>query len=67
MEQIIIEIGGTISTTFPFYVEVRDENGLLFHKSMKGYASALFFSSDLEWLLNNMGYTVIKADEVPPL
>lgn len=67
MEQIIIEIGGTISTTFPFYVEVRDENGLLFHKLMEDYGSTLAFSDDLEWLLNNMGYAVIKVDEVLPL
>lgn len=67
MEQIIIEIGGTINTTFPFYVEVRDENGVSLHKLMKGYVGALTFSDDLEWLLNNMGYMVIKVDEVPPL
>lgn len=67
MEQVIIEIGGAVDITFPFYVEVRSENGVMLHKLMSGYGSALVFSDDLEWLLNNMGYTVIKVDEVSSL
>lgn len=67
MEQIIIEIGGTVDTTFPFYVEVRNENGVLLYKLQKGYVGALSFADSIEWLLSEMCYEVIRVDSVPPL
>lgn len=67
MEQIIIEVGGTVDPTFPFYVEVRNENGMLLYKLQKGYISALNFADDLEILLMGLCYNAIRVDSVPPL